>query len=189
MYLYLIIVTLLRQERRGVSDNRGEPDASLPRRRDARCRCPTWTRRRPPREERIASSAKWTAGPSTRAEDACQYEVGTSRQRIAVEAASRPDGQEWRCASGTSTGGASYPAPLSLDAVVVPTAGRAAKPPVPLSAAPIPHSCPRSSRTAGQENGGKGVGPACRGRRGKGGGEWTRMRPRAETAPCPQCRP
>ena len=34
-------------------------------------------------------------------------------------------------------------------------------------------SCPRSNRTAGQENGGKGVGPACRGRRGKGGGEWT----------------
>ena len=29
MYLYLIIVTLLRGERRGVSDNRGEPDASL----------------------------------------------------------------------------------------------------------------------------------------------------------------
>jgi hypothetical protein len=30
VYFYLIIVTLLRGERRGVSDNRGEPDASLP---------------------------------------------------------------------------------------------------------------------------------------------------------------
>ena len=34
---------------------------------------------------------------------------------------------------GREYGGASYPAPLSLAAVVVPTAGRAAKPPVPLS--------------------------------------------------------
>ena len=44
-------------------------------------------------EQRIASSAKWTACPSTRAEDACQYAVGTSRQRIALEAAPRPGGQ------------------------------------------------------------------------------------------------
>ena len=47
----------------------------------------------PHREQRIASSAKWTAGPSTRAEDACQYAVGTSRQKIALEGAPRPGGQ------------------------------------------------------------------------------------------------
>ena len=34
--------------------------------------------------------------------------------------------------AGRGYGGASYPAPISLAAVVVPTAGRAAKPPVPL---------------------------------------------------------
>ena len=41
-----------------------------------------------------------------------------------------------RSALGTAGrwyGGASYPAPLSLAAIVAPTAGRAAKPPVPLS--------------------------------------------------------
>ena len=97
--------------------------------------------------------------------------------------------RQHRGQAGRGYGGASYPAPLSLAAVVVPTAGRAATPPVPLSAAQYSPSCPRSSRTAGQENGGKGVGPAGRGRRGKGGGEWTRMRPRAETAPCPPGRP
>lgn len=86
-------------------------------------------------------------------------------------------------------GGASYPAPLSLAAVVVLTAGRAAKPPVPLSRSTLFPFWPRSCRTAGQKNGEKRVGPARRGRRGKGGGEWTRMRPCAETAPCPLCRP
>ena len=34
---------------------------------------------------------------------------------------------------GREYGGASYPAPLSLAAIVAPTAGRAAEPPVPLS--------------------------------------------------------
>ena len=38
-----------------------------------------------------------------------------------------------RGTEGREYGGASYPTPLSLAAVVVPTAGRAAKPPVPLS--------------------------------------------------------
>ena len=46
-----------------------------------------------------------------------------------------------RGTAGRRYGGASYPAPISLAAVVVPTAGRAAKPLVPLSsqhlAAPI----------------------------------------------------
>jgi len=45
-----------------------------------------------------------------------------------------------RSALGTAGrwyGGASYPAPLSLAAIVAPTAGRVAKPPVPLSCGTI----------------------------------------------------
>ena len=41
--------------------------------------------------------------------------------------------RQHRGTEGRGYGGASYPAPISLDAVVVPTAGRAAKPPVPLA--------------------------------------------------------
>jgi hypothetical protein len=50
----------------------------------------------------------------------------TSRLQLALLVISRHSGQEWRYASGISTGGASYPAPISLAAVVVPTAGMAA---------------------------------------------------------------
>ena len=139
-------------------------------------------------EQRIASSASRDASGIPRGRP-----VHPSDWTLASETCRRAGrGQplrQHRGQAGRGYGGASYPAPLSLAAVVVPTAGRAAKPPVPLSAAQYSRSCPRSHRTAGQESGGKRVGPARRGRRGKGGGEWTRMRSRAETAPCPPGRP
>ena len=91
-------------------------------------------------------------------------------------------------------GGASYPAPLSLAAVVVPNAVRAAEPLSPphrgtLFLRPEGGGCSRrrpSGRRAALEPGAKRR-AACRtrGKRGCGGergGEWTRQRPRAETA-------
>ena len=66
-------------------------------------------------------------------------------------------------------GGVSYPTPLSQTTVVVPTEGRAAKPPVPLSRGTLFPVRLRSHSTAGRINGGKRVGHACRDRRGKGG--------------------
>ena len=91
-------------------------------------------------------------------------------------------------------GGASYPAPLSLAAVVVPNAVRAAEPLSPpprgtLLGCPQGGGCSRrrpSGRRAALEPGAKRR-AACRtrGKRGCGGergGEWTRQRPRAETA-------
>ena len=91
-------------------------------------------------------------------------------------------------------GGASYPTPLSLAAVVVPNAVRAAEPLSPpprgtLLGCPQGGGCSRrrpSGRRAALEPGAKRR-AACRtrGKRGCGGergGEWTRQRPRAETA-------
>ena len=43
----------------------------------------------------------------------------------------------------------------------------------------------RSHSTAGRTIGGKRVGPACRGRRGKGGGEWTRDASTCRYGPLP----
>ena len=60
-------------------------------------------------------------------------QADTNRIRITDEqASSSPCGHIEALRAGRY-GGASYPAPISLAAVVVPTAGRAAKPPVPLS--------------------------------------------------------
>ena len=76
-------------------------------------------------QKRKVSAAKWAGHLTTRA---AGHKPNTHELRAGFHYSI------WSALGkeGRGYGGASYPAPISLAAVVVPTAGRAAKPPVPL---------------------------------------------------------